>query len=709
MQDVFFEDKYKYTTPLNPVAEYLKQLSFYIQTSRNVSSEKAKEIAIALIKKNFKDKNIKCFEREENGDRVVKNSTLMGYIKSNLKESNILTPTFTSYMSRQRRPSVLSDFIFHSVAKRAKAKKEAHVAEAEGNLVLADNKNNEQNNLKTYNNSMSGAFAQAACILFNPSNHSTLTSITRTMTSMCNANNERIIAGNRYYPRGIDVFNNIIYIAANSNEAKIKEAVDKLGLHIPTVEETVRVLRRSSDLYFHDRNYYQTKIIPYLSKLSPYLLASICYTGDLYHLRIFNDSKLREILTGLIKRYDTDVQDPEILSKLAGIDESVLFAVHHMFYADLRGKGKDYSKMLGTGIPESVYLTSVKFIEKVNNNKLFFSTFFMSPVMPVNSFRLKNMMRRTVVLSDTDSTCFTLDEWVSWFNGGEFKITPESVSLCGVMCYTITQVIIHLLRLLSRNLNVDKELIDRLGMKNEFLWLAHVPADISKHYFAYTVLKEGAVHKEPDIEIKGVHLKNSTVPKFVIDDAKKVMREIVESVSNNKKVSFNKVCSNIIKLEQDITASVLKGESIFLKRSKIQTADSYSLDETKSPYARHTFWNSVFGPTYGMFDPPPYGVIKIPTILQTKTAVKTWLSNMENRELSARLLDYFEITGKTKLPTIYMNSTYVSGYGIPKEILEIANMSRIILDTTKQHRIILQTLGVIIYKDQLIQHQFAIV
>ena len=180
-------------------------------------------------------------------------------------------------MPRSKEKSILSEFIFVSVAKRSVAKKEAQKAKAEGNMLLSDNKNNEQNNLKTYNNSMSGAFAQEACILHNPANHSTLTSVTRTMTSLSNANNERIIAGNRYYPRGIDVLNNVIYISTYTDINKVAMAIQKFGLYIPTVKDVVGVLKYSSDLYFFDNKYYQDKIIPYLEKLSPYQLASICY------------------------------------------------------------------------------------------------------------------------------------------------------------------------------------------------------------------------------------------------------------------------------------------------------------------------------------------------------------------------------------------------------------------------------------------------
>lgn len=706
MQDIFFNPKETYTTALSPVKTYAEQLTFYIQHKKGWSQERAANKAKEIIRANFKDKNVKCFERLENGDRVLKDTTLLNYIRDNLKDGNILTPTFTSYMSGKKVKSILSEFITVSVSKRSKAKKEAHIAKAEGNMLLADNKNNEQNNLKTYNNSMSGAFAQRSCILYNPSNHSTLTSLTRTMTSMSNASNERVIAGNRYYARPIDVMNNIVYIANITDVEAIRKAIRAFNLYVPTVEDTVSVLKRSSDLYFGDHYYYKEKITPFLQSLQPEHLAAICYSGDFFHIRRFNSSFVKNVLKELSIKVTTTTADSDVVAKLHALDENLVNFVHHIFFTDLKGKGKDYQKLKDTGIPDNIYVTCLNAIEVMKRYKQFFNAFFMTQVMPVNSFRLKNMVRRTVVLSDTDSTCFTLDEWVKWYKDGEFWIDDETIAVGGAISYITTQVIVNLLRILSRNLNIEESLIDKIGMKNEFLWLAHVPAEVSKHYYAYTVLQEGTVLTKPEIEIKGAHLKSSAVPKFVIEDGKALMTDILTRLSNNEKLNFTSIVKGVISLEQKIRDSVFKGESTFLKRSKINVAESYALEATKSPYARHTFWNTVFGPKYGEFVEPPYDVVKIPTTIRSKTALKAWVDSVEDLGLKARLSEWLIANNKGNLPTIYLNDTYVNGSGIPEEILSIIDIDRIILDVTIQHRVIIESLGVVLYKEKLISQQF---
>lgn len=280
--------------------------------------------------------------------------------------------------------------------------------------------------------------------------------------------------------------------------------------------------------------------------MTPYQRANICYSGDLYHLRKFNPDFIRCLLEKLATRVITDRRDPEVLKEIHKVDENILNFVHHIFFEDLKGRGNNYEKMIDTGIVENIYATSLNVVHVLQTYQLFFNTFFMNAVMPNNSHRLKNMRRKTVVLSDTDSTCFTLDEWVKWYGNGEFNINEKTIAIGGAISYITTQSIVNLLRTLSCNMGVDPELIDKLGMKNEFLWLVHVPAEVSKHYYAWTVLQEGNVHREPEMELKGVHLKNSAVAKVMIDDGKKLMQSILKKIANNEKIVFGEIVKHVI-------------------------------------------------------------------------------------------------------------------------------------------------------------------
>ncbi|EKD89571.1 MAG: hypothetical protein ACD_33C00043G0001, partial [uncultured bacterium] len=469
------------------------------------------------------------------------------------------------------------------------------------------------------------------------------------------------------------------------------------------------VLRYSSDLYFVDRSYYDKYIIPFLNNVNPYCLAAICYVSDFYHIRKFNDSLIRNMLDEIvlpITKETTNKVYPseETVGRLKSVDENLLNFVHQIFFSQVKGLGKDYDKM-PIELSSNILYTSYHVYDTLNKYRDFFKAFFLTTLLPNNANKLKFMRRRTVVLSDTDSTCFTLDEWVKWYSK-EFIINDKTIAIASSVAFMATQTIIHLLALLSTNLRISKDELHTLAMKNEFLWTVHMPVEVSKHYAAYTVMKEGNVYSKPELEIKGIHLKNSAIPKFLIADAKQLLEDIFITISDNRKIKLNDVIAKIKDIEKNIKDSVYKGETLFLKKSKIKNKEAYALSEELSPYQRHTFWEDVFSNKYGSIELPPYDAIKIPTIVTSKTALKEWIESIEDPNVKIRLSDWLIKYKKPSLPTIYLNETYVLGHGIPKEIIAVIDIKRIIMDITIQHRMILQSLGVMLMDDLSITEQF---
>lgn len=704
MENIFYKSKNSYSNQLDPVKGYIKQLTTYLSIQYSLSTEEARNKAVAILKSTFKDKQVKFFQREDNGDRTVQDTTLLKYIQSNIQDKNVLAPTFTSYTNASKGKSILAEFIQVNVKRRSKAKKEAQIAKAESNTDLFEFKNSEQSCMKVYNNSLSGIFGQDKAIVHNPTAHSTLTSVTRTMTSLSNATNEKLIAGNRYLPRPIDAFNSIVYTLTYANLDTIESTITKYNMYLPTVEDTVRVLQYSTDLYFNDKEYYRTKIIPFLSKLTSYQLAAIVYTGDLYHIRVYNPSIVHTILTELITPIDpTGVL--EDYTTVYSIDESILNFAHTVLYSQVKGYGKDYSKMNTIGLTSAIQNTANNITSTLFKYKDFFNTFFLHEVFPTNSHKLSNCRRRVVIVSDTDSTCFTLDEWVEWYKS-EYILDDTSIALAGCISYIASQVIVNSLAIVSKSMNVSEEMIGVLAMKNEFMWSSISPCEVSKHYYALTIIQEGNVFKEPELECKGVHLKNSAVPSHVLSIGKNMMNSILDKVNTNSKVDLIDTLRTISDLEKHIVESVSRGESLYLKKSKIKNKEAYAQDEFKSPYQRHQLWVDVFSNKYGDIQDPPYEVIKIPTIMTTTVKLKEWLDSIEDTELSDRLRNWLLKYNKKDMPTFYLNEEYVLGNGIPKEILSIIDIKRIVLDITLQHRTILSTLGIMLDDTLTVTEQF---
>ena len=163
--NVFLKPAEFYQRDVNPIKSYIDQMSFYLYKMTGKDKNTCREKLIQQFKekrdgfRNIIDPEVKYFEREDNGDRKESYISLSGYINEVNKNKELLAPTFTTYLNTAQTKSMLVSFIDNNVKRRSLAKKAAFKAKSDGNNFLYIIKNNEQNIMKLFNNSMSGAFA----------------------------------------------------------------------------------------------------------------------------------------------------------------------------------------------------------------------------------------------------------------------------------------------------------------------------------------------------------------------------------------------------------------------------------------------------------------------------------------------------------------------------------------------------------------------
>jgi len=692
--NVFLKPSEFYQRDVNPIQQYIEQSSFYLSKMTNKSLDDCKDFIKSSLNnnafQNVKDPKVEYYIRQDNGDRAKAETTLNQYITDTIKDGDILVPTFTTYLPADKKPSMLVEFIDANVKRRSKAKKEAHRAEADGNTDLFIMKNNEQTNMKLYNNSMSGAFATKSSVLHNPTAHSTLTSITRTESSLSNSSNEKLISGNRHYYDFDVTLNNIISITSSIDKEQLQATMTKYQMYYPTVEDVITCIKYSSNLYWKDERSFP-KIVEFVSKLDPLERAGFIYISDLHHIRKYNDNLVRVFISNLAKRVTEGFPIENSVDVIKKTDEQIVNFAHQICIAETRGLGKDYEKMK----PEDVNTlanTCLNIIKTINTYKDFIDTFFLTKNMPLSAAYIPNMIRRAVVLSDTDSTMFSTDEYVKWYFN-DLVFNDEAFGIAASVMFIATQCIAHILAIFSANMNVARDKLFTIAMKPEFAFPVFAQTSVAKHYYTCMLVKEGNVYKEPVMEIKGVHLKNSAMPSSIIDAASSKMKEILLKIMNNQKLSMLEEIKHVANLERKISEALLNGNAEYFAQSKIKNAEAYAKCAEESPYVHYTFWQQIFEPKYGKIEPPPFSVIKIPTILDNITAVKKWIDNIEDKELSQRLATWLGTTKKTSLPTVYLSVQYVKAFGIPKEIKAIINVKKLVMDLTMVNRMILESLG----------------
>jgi hypothetical protein len=646
----------------------------------------------------FKDPAITFLERGENEDRSRQMGTLAAYLAESVKNEELISPTLTTYLNPKVRKSILVDYIDANVKRRGVAKKAMFKAKMEKNYTLAMIKDNEQTNAKLANNAISGAHVSPSTPLYNKTAHSTLTSNCRTTSGYGNANNEKYLCGNRHYRNPHIIRNNIISIINNTDLVEMERVMQMYNIRIPTINETMDCIRYSGGLYFRDERDY-AKLNVLVCKLSDIERAAFVYTGDLYQLMLLNDEVIRVFIGRLSSRITTPIENQDEFMKNAPEDNVNLAA--QICASETRGVRLPDLQKNSPELYGIVAATTANIGKVIEDYAPMIRSFWVSINVPASVAYFPDSIRRSAITSDTDSTIFTVQDWVIWYNKGRLGFDPVSNSVAATVVFLAAQTITHVLGIMSANFGIETKRIHQVAMKNEYMFAAFIATQVAKHYYASITCQEGNVFETPGKEIKGVHLKSSNAPREMIKAATTMMEHIMNTIMAEGQISIVEILDTIGNLEKGVLNSIAKGSHQYFRMAQVKQAESYTKGPTESNYAYYTMWNEVFGPKYGYVQPPPYMCVRITTDLKSPRATQDWLDNMKDQDLAERLRDWLDVSGKKYFGSFYLPEQIVAMNGIPEEILACIDARKITHAATSVFYIILESLGVFMLDKKL--------
>lgn len=651
--------------------------------------------------------NTMVLVRGPNGDRQKKFMPFNEYLERVRMNRQILSPTLAAYVHPEDKESLLAVYIAGNLAKRKKAKREMFDAEQVGNEELRSIKNAEQNTLKIKNNALSGAHSSPYTILWNKSSHSTLTSTCRTATSYGNANNEKFLYGNRHYYEPDVVKTNLISIINHTDLVEMAQVIEKFKLRCPSIEETMAVIHRSTEMYWRSATHMQ-KIERLVSRLTEVERAAFVYTGDFYHLAQFNPEFVRSFLQCLSTKASTPLSVEESDEWIARLDDNLLAFASMLCSVELAGgklgdahgdgslqkirdvRASDYGKIAGT---------IKNIIQTLDAHSDFIKCFWVSGNLPASIFNLPNIIRRGAITSDTDSTIFTVQYWTEWYVG-RLDFDETSTAIATTMVYLASEMIRHVLATISGNMGAAQKDVLRLTMKNEFYFPVFALTSRSKHYFAYISAQEGNLKKHLETEIKGVALRNSNVPPVIMKKAHELIRALMDSIMRREKISLRAVLSYVAEIENSIRAEVDSGGYSLLPKVTIKTAASYK-EPRSSNYLHYEMWQEVFAVKYGHTNEPPYTAVKVSVNTKSRTQLMEWIAGMEDRALADRFQKWLTANGKKSVSTLLLPETILASSGIPQEALQAMNLRNLIFQIMESFYLILEAVGFYMKNDKV--------
>jgi hypothetical protein len=692
-QTPFVRKSEEYKRNINPTYQYFHQAAAYLSLMTNRDYEECMKFVRRVITNKeitqVVDPKVAYLERQPNGDRELKETTLTEYISTALKEGDLIAPTLTTYTNPRIKESLLVNYVEDNIAARSVAKKAEFAAKAAGDKEKSKIFNIEQTNKKLRNNALSGAHVSASTPLYNKTAHSTLTSACRTTSGYGNANNEKFLNGNRHYWCANIVINNIISIITHTDYEELERIVKKYNITIPSAEDVNNAIKYSTDLYWSDSQHFK-KISDFVNKLNDLQRAAFIYTGDMYHLMKFNQELIRNMIRELSTKVKGECENA--LKTIKEVNSDYVDLAHAVCYSEMKGKGKNYQAMENTPELNTLVLTSINIGKTLDKYSDLIKVFWVTNNLPGSVGYFPESIRRSAITSDTDSTIFTVQDWVSWYKG-EINFDDEAMAVSAIMIFLASQTITNVLATMSANFGMVGKRLFQIAMKNEFKFDAFIVTNVAKHYYAKISIQEGNVFKDREREIKGVHLKSSNSPLIVTKKANELMEFVMESILTNKKIAITNILKDIADVERSIKSTIFAGGLDYFRLSQIKTPDSYTREERESPYIHYLLWEEVFAEKYGHLAPPPYSCIKINTTLNNATATKVWLDEMQDQVLAMRLRQWLAKNNKVYLPTFYLSTDISKSTGIPKEVQDIINVRKIILDLCNVFYIILESIG----------------
>ena len=682
----------EYTRDFNVVKKYINDTAYFLHKMKNKDLGECKEIVKKIIsssgKSPLKDPKILMLERGANGDKDQKESTLLTFLENTQTESDTCSPTMTTYLHPDKKTSVIAKFLSENMAKRKEVKKRGHVAEMNGDKVLESYCYNLQTAIKIINNSVSGAHGSAGTPLFNHSAHPTLTSTCRCATSYANANNERFLEGMRHYWSYEVAQADIISIVANTDLGAMEKIIEKYQLELPTAEDLIKKINRSVNLYWKNQENVE-KLSTLIRTLTPVERATYYYTQDCHSLYELNPTLVSNMMLDFITFDDTPIDDPE--RWIALLDDDILMTVSIIASDILNGrtltmlKEKDY-------VGYAKFGAVVKnFIESRDRYADLIRTLWRTEHMPASIAVYPSAIRRTVIVSDTDSTIYTVANWVERICG---KLTFDNSgrAIAAMMVYLSSQTLKHILANYSANMGVVPERIFQLTMKNEFMMETLMLTSKSKHYAYRVIAKEGNVYSNPKLKLKGKDLRNSKVPEQLRKDLKTMINDILEDTRTVGEVSILKYLNRVGDLEREILNKIKHGSSEYLTRVKLRGKDSYR-KPMSSNYFYYELWENVFAYKYGNITTVPVGTVKATLKFANKTQFNLWIEELEDIEFKNKLKNFLSITGRGYLTTILVPIELAMRDGLPKEVLSAMDIRKVIYESVEGFYLTLESLG----------------
>jgi len=639
----------------------------------------------SIINKSYKPTNVQYLSMSSPGNIDVKSDLLLDH--TNHITDGIVTPYGSTYVPIRERVSMFTNYIGDNQAERKRVKREELIAEAQGDKATKQFKFLRQLNIKININVLSGVMLSS--VAFKSSiNYNSITATARFGIMTSYAISELMLEGNYYFEnedRAINWIVNLLRIYPG--DGRITQCIEQYDLAIPSVETTYIEYVKQLRQYCQEAEY------PYLKQLINNLtsneLVFVYYAMNL--ARLFREnSSFHTFFKQLIDMENVKNLEGEV-PLITTLEDDAVRTMSVVAISDEIPDKCTIDEIAKTypDLNRRVYSVYRHIEDSLERLSYLFDTFIFLPILPAEIRNHRNMIRRTILLSDTDSIMFTATHWIKWFTG-DIRVSRDSIRVNSAMCTIMTKILENSLAYMSASMGIDEPNIKLIALKNEFMYDVFMRTPISKHYAGYIRYREGMRMTPCKLDLKGKNFKGSDLPSITTKFVKKFIKDTFDDFLVTYELRPDVLITKVIRFEQMIKKSVLAGEVIFLGQKPINLKASYKIPDI-SAYIYYELWEHVFAKKYGDLHLPQ----KCKEVFIHKVDIKNTrpLDHMRDvdPEIHKRFIEFLKKWPKKSFARVMIPMDMT----IPEELISITDYKKVIKTNCYSLELVLKSFNVV--------------
>lgn len=671
----------------NLIGEYHNNMVTYLKKKfPEVPEDKLREQVVQITKERYQPIQVEYIEFPEPGNAHQRTVDLLEF--TNEFNEDIMTPYGATYLSTKVAQSMFTGFITEEQAARKVVKGEELAAEVAGDKVTQQLKGLRQLAIKIGINVLSGVMLSNVAFR-SGINYNAITSTARFNAMVAYAITEMVMESNYHFYDESKAINWIVnLLRVYPGDQATQRAISRYQLPIPGADQVYAEYLQQVNQY--DKFEKGVRLKELIDSVSSLELGFIYYGMNLK--RLFAESpKLRSLSDEIVNIDELPLLEGNLPQASASEDEIIQTMTSVMVAEKLPPKATLDTISKDDDLNRR-FITTYQHLEgRLQEMEELFHTFIMLPIVPSEASHHKNMVRKMVLLSDTDSILFTTKKWVEWYTG-DITIDIKSNRFNAFVIGILSKLIEHVFAYTSAAMNIDEVNLRGIAWKNEFVYDIFLRTPIAKHYAGFIRWREGMKLDPYKMDLKGKNFRGSDLPKETTKFVESLIKRIFNQFLNNYTISPEELLKEVIGFEQRIKKSVDHGDNTFLAQGPINLKRDYKKPES-SNYLFYELWEAVFADTYGsIYLPQKCKELPIRTV---SLKDRSELENMknDNPEMYRKFVKFLERYPKRKFQRVLFPAELET----PLELRRMANYRKVCKINCYSIELILRSFNLVNY------------